>query len=63
MKRRHIIWSQRSEPRRLWRRVSVNGGQISQVPIPAAGILLLGALADLGALRRRKNTQGLKLIC
>lgn len=37
-------------------RVSVNGGHISQVPVPAAGFLLLGALVGFGALRRRKTT-------
>ncbi len=36
-------------------RISVTGGTISQVPVPAAGLLLLTALGGLGIARRRRK--------
>ncbi len=36
-------------------RISVSAGSISQVPVPAAGLLLLTALGGLGVARRRKQ--------
>jgi hypothetical protein len=37
-------------------RLDLNGGTIAPVPLPAGGLLLIGALGGLAALRRRKST-------